>query len=89
MNIYISITVLQLLNRYESVIQYALQRLQAANNHDGNEWALGAYNLDGSYHQCRQKQEQRQEPQPTLTLEMVDIRLKRVEKMLFNATEGK
>ena len=51
----------------------------------------GAYNLDGSYHQCLSK------PLPAevkraaaggevkpLTLEGMDVRLKRVENMLFN-----
>ena len=44
------------------------------------KWA--AYELDGSgFHAC--KQQQQKEPTKTLTLEMMDIRLKRVEKMLF------
>ena len=44
-------------------------------------WA--AYELDGNdYHTCRQQQ-QKEQP-PTLTLEQIDIRLKRVEKVLFN-----
>ena len=46
----------------------------------------GAYNSDGSYHQCLglgKKQEPVTEVKP-LTLGELDIRLKRVEKMLFN-----
>jgi hypothetical protein len=51
------------------------------------------YDLNGTVHECKnknsvqqsQQQKQTQEPeQKPLTLEMMDIRLKRVEKMLFN-----
>ena len=44
------------------------------------KWAT--YELDGGgFHTCKQQQK---EQTKTLTLEQVDIRLKRVEKMLFN-----
>ena len=47
------------------------------------KWA--AYELDGSgFHTCKQQQQQKKEQTKTLTLEQMDIRLKRVEKMLFN-----
>jgi hypothetical protein len=43
-----------------------------------------AYELNGSgFHTCKQQQQQKKEQTKTLTLEQVDIRLKRVEKMLF------
>ena len=63
-----------------------LQRLRPTNT-DGSEvngkWA--AYELDGSgFHTCKQQQQQKKEQTKTLTLEQMDIRLKRVEKMLFN-----
>lgn len=46
------------------------------------KWA--AYELDGNgFHTCKQQQQQKEQPK-TLTLEQVDIRLKRVENMLFN-----
>jgi len=46
-------------------------------------WA--AYELDGNgYHTCRQQQPKQEEKQQALTLEQMDIRLKRVEAMLFN-----
>ena len=50
------------------------------------------YDLNGTVHECRNKkpvqsqtqlQKQTEEPQP-LTLKVVDARLRRVEKMLFN-----
>ena len=46
----------------------------------------GAYNLDGSYHQCKQQPpaEVKQKQQQPLTLDQLDERLKKVEKMLFN-----
>jgi hypothetical protein len=47
------------------------------------KWA--AYELDGNGFHTRKQQHQQQKEQPqTLTLEQVDIRLKRVENMLFN-----
>ena len=48
------------------------------------KWA--AYEVNGSgFHTCKQQQQQnKQEQTKTLTLEMMDIRLKHVEKMLFN-----
>jgi hypothetical protein len=51
------------------------------------------YDLNGTVHECKnkkpvqqsQQQKQTQEPQQKpLTLEMMDIRLKRVENVLFN-----
>ena len=45
------------------------------------KWA--AYELDGSgFHTCKQQQQNKEQPK-TLTLEQMDIRLKRVEKVLF------
>jgi hypothetical protein len=50
------------------------------------KWA--AYELDGSgFHTCKQQQQKREQQPQKLTLEMVDIRLKRVENMLFNQTK--
>ena len=47
------------------------------------KWA--AYELDGNGFHTRKQQHQQQKEQPqTLTLEQVDIRLKRVEKVLFS-----
>ncbi|MGC2428338.1 MAG: hypothetical protein WA421_14965 [Nitrososphaeraceae archaeon] len=47
------------------------------------KWA--AYELDGNgFHTCKQQLQQQREQTKKLTLEMMDIRLKRVEKMLFN-----
>ena len=47
-----------------------------------------AYNLDGVFHQCKKKVETvRTSGDPPVTLDQIDVRLKRVEKMLFN--EGK
>ena len=46
------------------------------------KWA--AYELNGNgFHTCKQLQQQKQEQPKTLTLEMLDIRLKRVEDKLF------
>ena len=42
----------------------------------------GAYNLDGSYHQCKQLPAEVKQQQP-LTLQEIDTRLKKVEKVLF------
>ena len=43
----------------------------------------GAYNFDGSYHQCLSKPLPA-EKQQSLTLDQLDARLKKVEKVLFN-----
>ena len=52
----------------------------------------GAYNSDGSYHQCLGESKQQspaevKEKDKQLSLEVLDARLKKVEAMLFN--EGK
>ena len=51
----------------------------------------GAYNLDGSYHQCESKKQEsaagtevKEKQKQPLTLQEIDVRLKRVEAMLFN-----
>ena len=45
----------------------------------------GAYNFDGSYHLCTKKQQPPAEvKQQPLTLDQIDVKLRRVEKMLFN-----
>ncbi len=57
----------------------------------------GAYNSDGSYHQClghksvitERPAEVKQQKQQPLTLQEIDLRLKRVEAMLFKVTGGK
>ena len=42
------------------------------------------YEMDGSgFHTCKQQQ-QKDQPQQKLTLQEIDVRLKRVEAMLFN-----
>ncbi len=49
----------------------------------------GAYNSDGSYHQCSKnfrqnvEKESALEKQQPLTLDQIDLRLKKVEKVLF------
>ena len=53
------------------------------------KWA--AYKLNGNgFHTCKQQQQQKKQEQlEKLTLEQMDVRLKRVEKMLFDeANQG-
>ncbi len=50
------------------------------------KWA--AYELDGGGFHTSKQQLQKQEQTKTVTLEMMDIRLKRVENMLFQSNQG-
>jgi hypothetical protein len=58
-------------------------RMQEVNG----KWS--AYNLDSGFHQCKKQPQQQPRPEvkekeQPLTLDQIDVRLKRVEKMLFN-----
>ena len=81
----LSNTVMNMSQSYSKSCMFCKREIVMSDRASGN-WL--PYDLSGTVHECKNKkpvQQPHQEPQQKpLTLEMMDIRLKRVEKMLFN-----